>query len=73
VANISRPDNHLIRAKLPTLIIVMLHKPKRTGTKYVEVFEQNVRIKHNFSVNLTAFKKMLKGLPGWTTMLRKIS
>jgi hypothetical protein len=51
----------------------MLHKPKATGTKYVEVFESNVRIKHNFSVNVTAFKKTLKGLPGWTTKLRKMS
>lgn len=73
MANISRPVNHLIRAKLPTLIIVMLHKPKRTGAKYVEVFEQNERIKHNFSVNLTAFKKILKGPTGWTTKVRKIS
>jgi hypothetical protein len=47
--------SHLIGAKLPTLITVMLHKPKKTGTKYVEVLEQNIRIKHNSSVNLTAF------------------
>jgi len=69
----SSRENHLIKAKLPTLIIVMLHKPKKIGTNYVEVFEQNVRIKHNSSVNLTALKKIMKGLPGWRTKVRKVS